>query len=122
MRTGCQWMFVDTTTGTERYPSNGIGGTTATSASNATIGARAVKVYGFTVIASGAGATTITLGVDNGADGMTAGTGLAFGIAAGQATPFSVPLGGPDGLVLNGPLAASTTSTTTFLLYYEKLL
>ena len=123
MKHGAKWMYVDTT-GNDYYPTNGVGGVGTTSTGNTTAGARWCKVYGVLVMtASGAGATTITVETDNGADGATAMTGLAIPIAQSQACPLYIPLGGEDGISIPGPVAAATSSSSTkFVLFYDKLM
>lgn len=121
MQKGCRHYYVDAT-GDIYYPT-AAGGKTNSSASSAVAGARWCRIPGILVLAADGSASTITLYTDDGADGGSAVTGLAFTIAASQACPFFIKLGDDDGIAINGPVAAATsTNNTKFLLFYDKIM
>lgn len=121
MQKGCRHYYVDAT-GDIYYPT-ATGGKTNSSASSNVAGARWCRVAGILVLAADASASTITIYTDDGSDGGTAVTGLAFTIAASQACPFPIPLGDAEGIAINGPIGATTsTSNTKFLVFYDKIM
>ena len=122
MQKGCRHYYVDAAGGEIYYPTI-TGDKTATSASSAVVGARWTRVAGILVLAADASPSTITLYTDDGNNGGAAVTGLAFTIAGSQACPFPIPLGDSEGIAINGPIGAGTsTANTKFLVFYDKIL
>lgn len=114
---GSLWMNFGAGTGTI-YATDGVGGSTATrtsslwltaaSATGSTSNPNALVDGILVTTADGAGSTLTVFLADAGVT-----TVIAIPIAAAQACPLYIPLGGPNGLGVPDGFAFSTSSTNT---------
>lgn len=109
------WMVVSSATAV--YPSDGLGGTTATAGSSNLIG-KSVAIDALLILTADASASTVTIMKQ---DGTTALVTIPVAAAASQVLPQYTRLG-VDGMRWNGGISVKTSSTnTTGILYYRGL-
>lgn len=114
--TGCKWMSLSGATSTAtRWPSNGVGGVTATAGSSITASATRSVAYGLLLTATANGNVVIS----NHAG--TALTGHTIPVTTTTVVPLYIPLGGPDGMSFaTGISAKADTSGISFDLYFNQ--
>lgn len=118
-RRGCRFFYVNTT-GNDYYPGAATYGVPVTTiaASEAPSLAESV-IVGILVVGADAGATTINVGYASGSDAATYPL-PDITIAAGQACPFPIPMGGVDGLMMPGlPAAKTSDNDTKFIVFWK---
>lgn len=99
-----------------QYPSDGIGGATATAASSTLASANQVFIEGILVVTAHTAGTTITI-MDH--DGSTA-IHSPISIAASQACPLYIPLGGKNGIEYSAGISCKVSNAgTTCYVYYR---
>lgn len=111
---GSKWMTIATTTA--RWPSNGKGGVTATDTASIVENSKRTLVDGILLLTAHTAATTITIMEQ---DGST--TVHALTIAANQACPLPIPIGGENGIdVFSGLSAKTSNAATTYVVYFRR--
>ena len=115
MATGpSNWINVTSTSAS--YPSNGLGGTTLSPTSSVLVG-HSTAIDGFLLLSADTGATSIQILSHDGTTNI-----LTLTIAASQACPVFIPIGGPDGMRWNNGISVKTSNTnTTGVLYFRGL-
>ena len=113
-RQGSRWVGIGAAT--NRWPEDGIGGATTTAANSVLETSKRTMIDGFLLTTAHTAATTLTIYMH---DGTTVVHTIA--IAANQACPLPVPLGGENGLEVPSGFAAKVSNTaTTLLLYFRR--
>ena len=115
---GSRWMHV-TATG-NHVPTNGAGGVSTTASASELASSTACAVESITVLTAHSSATVITVR-DSAGNALA---GCAYPIAANQACPFYIPIGGENGRQLNlaaGFSVSTDHASTTFALDYRRV-